>query len=119
MRRVVGEGYVLPHVGLYYPKPQRKSTQGGKWVLGWIVGYKEWDTESRGWGATVDRKDRARGPGVHGWEGPGQDGGAGQGAGRGGKGIRVGESHSFWEVGEGGGGMCSALWREELDCRSA
>lgn len=48
--------------------------------------------------------------------GPGQDGGAGQGAGRGGKGSRVGEERTFWEVGEGGGGERSALWREEFIC---
>lgn len=46
--------------------------------------------------------------------GLGQDGGAGQGAGRGGKGSRVGAGYTFWEVGVGGGGECSALWREEL-----
>lgn len=44
----------------------------------------------------------------------GQNGGTGQGAGRGGKGSRVGEERTFWEVGEGGGGECCALWREEL-----
>lgn len=46
--------------------------------------------------------------------GLGQDRGAGQGAGRGGKGSRVGAGYTFWEVGVGGGGECSALWREEL-----
>lgn len=74
-----------------------------------VMGYRC----QRGWGTEVKRKDE-RDAGEDGWGRAGRDGGAGQGAGRGGKGSRVGEESTFWEVGEGGGGERSALWREEL-----
>ena len=74
-----------------------------------VMGYRC----QRGWGTEVKRKDE-RDAGEDGWGRAGRDGGAGEGAGRGGKGSRVGEESTFWEVGEGGGGERSALWREEL-----
>ena len=74
-----------------------------------VMGYRC----QRGWGTKVKSNDE-RDAGEDGWGRAGQDGGAGQGAGRGGKGSRVGEECTFWEVGEGGGGERGALWREEL-----
>lgn len=58
---------------------------------------------NQGLGSRTEREDGRKRYDERRWMGAwglGQDGGAGQGAGRGGKGSRVGAERTFWEVGE-------------------